>query len=64
MSDAASKRLARFLQRRRLLFVEVGPSVGHDRAISTHDERDGATVANREYTALLRKIVRVVRGES
>lgn len=60
---AAVERLRRLLQSRRLLFLEVGePYRGvPDRVISTMDERNGATVSNREYNALLRAIVKAAR---
>lgn len=62
--NADAKRIERFLQRRRLLFVELGARASDDRAISTHNEnRDGATISNPEYTALLRDLARVARGE-
>lgn len=62
---AKIERLRRMLQRRRLLFVEVGARVGQDRVIDTmidlyvQDEYSG-TKHNPKYTQLLRDIVRLL----
>lgn len=66
MSERAKiGRLRRLLQRRRLLFVQVGGRVGQDRVIDTMvDVRVadgyGGTKHNPEYTQLLRDIVRLI----
>jgi hypothetical protein len=64
MTRAAQRRLAKFFYQRKLLFVEVSTDlrVAGDRVISTHAERDGATIASREYNQLLRDIIACVNG--
>ena len=62
MSRAHERRLQRFLQKQKLLFVRVGARFSEDRVISTATEVDGATRSNREYNALIRDIVACVLG--
>lgn len=57
----AERRMRRFLQRERLMFVRVGEYPANDKVISMFVERNGATVANREFNALVRKLVEIVQ---
>lgn len=66
---AKIERLRRLLQRRRLLFVQVGDRVGHDRVIDTMidirvQDGYGGTKNNPEYTQLLRDIVQLLEDPS
>lgn len=54
------RRLQRFLQKHRLLFVRVGGRASEDRVIATFSETNGGTRSNREYNTLIRNIVACV----
>jgi hypothetical protein len=68
MSERAKiERLRRMLNRRRLLFVQVGGRVGQDRVIDTMidlrvQDDYGGTKTNPEYNKLLRDIVRLIEA--
>ena len=62
MARKHERRLKRFLQARKLLFVSVGATHAEDRIIDTATIANGATVANREYNDLLRDIVACIVG--
>ncbi len=68
MSERAKiERLRRMLNRRRLLFVQVGGRVGQDRVIDTMidlrvQDGYGGTKTNPEYNKLLRDIVRLIEA--
>ena len=63
VSRKHERRLQRFLQKQKLLFVRVGARFTEDHVISTLTEVDGATRSNREYSALIRDIVACVLGD-
>lgn len=68
MSERAKiERLRRMLHRRRLLFVQVGGRVAHDRIIDTMidtrvQDNYGGTKTNPAYNNLLRDIVRLIEA--
>lgn len=64
MSRNHERRLQRFLEKRKLLFVRVGARFTEDRVISTCSEVNGATRSNREYNTLIRDIVACVLGSA
>jgi hypothetical protein len=60
LSRKHERRLQRFLQKHKLLFIRVGSHAHEDRVIATSTETKGITRSNPEYNALLRDIVACV----
>lgn len=57
----ARKRVRRVLAKHRIVLLSIGANALSDCTIPEYIERNGATVINPEYAAIIREIVRVMR---